>query len=365
MKKKIAILRGDGIGPVLMDQAIKVIEAIAERFKHQFEYCECAFGANAIEEFGEPLPPETLKTSLMADATIIGAVGYPSNENKFRSEKTPDDGLLELRKGLDVFCNIRPIRTFKTLLHLSHLKKRYAADVDFLIYRELSSGIYFGEKGRTEDGSAAYDVCYYNKAQINRIAELAFKAALGRKQKLTLIDKANVLETSKLWREEVQLLAEKYPLVEFSTMFIDHGAAEMLMRPQNFDVILTTNLFGDILSDAAGVITGSVQLIPSASIGEKTALYEPIYSAFPKGIANFNANPIAIILSVAMMMDNFGLILESRTIRSAVIRVLNQKYGTPDLGLDNEVTANEMGDLIAAYVLDGNTIHTTKPPIVI
>ncbi|NJL74024.1 MAG: hypothetical protein HC892_02230 [Saprospiraceae bacterium] len=204
VKKKIVILRGDGIGPILITQALKVMDAIAERFNHHFEYCECPIGASAIQAYNDPLPENTLASCLKADASIIGAVGYPAHDLNFNQGSTPDEGLLRLRKGLGLFCNIRPIRTNQYLLKLSHLKKKYVEEVDFLIFRELSSGIYFGDKGRTENRSAAYDVCYYTKEQIHQVAHLAFRAAQQRKGKLTLIDKANVLETSKLWREEVK-----------------------------------------------------------------------------------------------------------------------------------------------------------------
>ncbi|MEL6943053.1 MAG: isocitrate/isopropylmalate family dehydrogenase, partial [Bacteroidota bacterium] len=265
----------------------------------------------------------------------------------------PDQGLLRLRKALDLNYNIRPVRTFPTLLDISPLKRSYVKDVDFVIFRELSSGIYFGRQGRA-DKSTAFDECRYTITEIQKVARPAFEEALKRKKKLTLVDRANVLETSRLWREVVASIASEYPQVEYNTLFIDHALAEMIMRPQQFDVILTTNLFGDLMSDAVGVITGSVRLIPSMSIGGDNVVFEPIYSAYPKGVRQASANPIAGMLSVAMLLEYFDLRKEARTVRSAITRIMKRGIGTPDLNLKYNVSTAEMGDLVATYITEGD-----------
>lgn len=352
MKKKIALLYGDGIGPLILKQGVKVLNAVCERFDHHFDYCVADIGASAIEKYGNALPNSTIESCQNSDATIIGAVGDPMHDNDISSKDTPDQGLLRLRKTLELNYNVRPIRTFPTLLDISPLKRSYVKDVDFVIYRELSSGIYFGRKGRADD-QTAFDECRYTVEEIERVARPAFEEALKRKKKLTLVDRANVLETSRLWREVVALIAKEYEEVEYNTLFIDHALAEMIMRPQQFDVILTTNLFGDLMSDAVGVITGSVRLIPSMSIGQRNIVFEPIYSAYPIGVRHSSANPIAGMLSVAMLLEHFNLKTEARTVRSAITRIMKRGIGTPDLNLKYDVSTAEMGDLVATYITEG------------
>ncbi|MEM9886683.1 MAG: 3-isopropylmalate dehydrogenase [Bacteroidota bacterium] len=359
MKKKIAILPGDGTGPIVIKQMEKVLNAIEEKFDHSFELLEGDIGASAIEKVGNPLPEESLERCYEADVTIVGAVGDPKYDNNFSVNDTPDQGLLRLRKSLGLSYNVRPVRTFPNLLNISPLKRAYVKDVDFVIYRELSSGIYFGHKGR-KDAHTAFDECVYRASEIEAVARPAFDAAQKRGDTLTLVDRANVLETSRLWREVVASIAKEYPAVAYNTLFIDHALADMVMRPQSFGVILTSNLFGDLMSDAVGVITGSVRLIPSMSIGEKTALFEPIYSAYPRGVRTVNANPVAGVLSVAMMMDYFDLKAEARALRSAVTKILSKGIGTPDLGLRHSVSAAEIGDLMANFITEGNISNMEK-----
>ncbi|MEM9848156.1 MAG: 3-isopropylmalate dehydrogenase [Bacteroidota bacterium] len=364
MKKKITILPGDGIGPAVVNQMKKVLVAIEEKFEHHFNKCFGDIGASAIEKYGNPLPDEVLESCYQSDVTIVGAVGHPKYDNDFSSTDTPDQGLLRLRKSLELSYNVRPVRTFPSLLDISPLKRQFVKDVDFVIYRELSSGIYFGHKGRN-NANTAFDECKYAKDEIEAVAYPAFEAAKKRQDTLTLVDRANVLETSRLWREVVAAIAKKYPDVKYNTLFIDHALADIVMRPQRFGVILTTNLFGDLMSDAAGVITGSVRLIPSMSIGEKTALFEPIYSAYPRDVRKSNANPIAGILSVAMMMDYFELKVEAHAVRSAVTKVLLKGIGTPDLNLRHMVGAAEMGDLIATFITEGDIAELSKTGTII
>ncbi|MEM8527185.1 MAG: 3-isopropylmalate dehydrogenase [Bacteroidota bacterium] len=355
MKKKIALLPGDGIGPLILKQGVKVLNAVGERFDHQFDYCIADIGASALQKFGNALPNSTLESCINSDATIVGAVGDPIYDNDISSKDTPDQGLLRLRKMLELNYNVRPVRTFPTLLDISPLKRRYVKDVDFVIFRELSSGIYFGRQGRADD-QTAFDECRYTVTEIERVARPAFEEARKRKKKLTLVDRANVLETSRLWREVVSLIARDYPDIEYNTLFIDHALAEMIMRPQQFDVILTTNLFGDLMSDAVGVITGSVRLIPSMSVGKENIVFEPIYSAYPRGVRLSSANPIAGMLSVAMLLEYFNLKREARTVRSAITRIMKRGIGTPDLNLKYTVSTAEMGDLVATYITEGDDV---------
>jgi len=280
MKKNIAVLAGDGIGPEVTQQAVKVLNAIAERYEHHFFYKSAEVGAIAIDKTGDPLPKTTLDLCLNADAVLFGAIGHPKYDNDPSAKVRPEQGLLRLRKGLGLFANIRPVATYSSLLHLSPLRPERVKGADFVIFRELTGGIYFGEKERGE--TSASDLCVYHKFEIERIARLAFAAAMRRRKKLTLVDKANVLETSRLWREVVQQMASEYPEVAVDYMFVDNAAMQMIQWPTQFDVVLTENMFGDILSDEASVIAGSMGLLPSASIGENTALFEPIHGSYPQ-----------------------------------------------------------------------------------
>lgn len=348
MEKKIAVLPGDGIGPEVIYQAIKVLDAIAERFNHRFKYRFADVGAIAIDKTGNPLPPETLQTCMESDAVLFGAIGHPKYDNDPTAKVRPEQGLLALRKNLGLYANVRPVTTYPTLLDLSPLKPEKVREVDFVIYRELTGGIYFGEKGRK--GNEAFDMCIYNEGEIQRIAHLAFEQSLRRKRKVTLVDKANVLETSRLWRETVTKLAKEYPDVTLDFMFVDNAAMQLIQYPKQFDVILTENMFGDILSDEASVITGSMGLLPSASIGEKTSLFEPIHGSYPQAAGEDIANPMATILSAAMMLESFSLKAEAHVVRKMVRHVLERGIGTAELNLENVFSCSQIGDLIAHLI---------------
>jgi 3-isopropylmalate dehydrogenase len=280
---------------------------------------------------------------------LFGAIGDPKYDNDPSAPVRPEQGLLKLRKSLGLFANVRPVTTYPTLLSLSPLKEEKIKGVDFVIYRELTGGIYFGEKGRKDD--TAYDHCVYSREEIARITILAFDAARLRRKKVTLVDKANVLETSRLWRDEVKRIATQYPDVELDFLFVDNAAMQIIQFPSQFDVMLTENMFGDILSDEASVITGSMGLLPSASVGAKTSLYEPIHGSYPQATGLDIANPMATILSAAMMLDSFNLHTEAEVIRESVKNLLESGYGTAELQLPHSCKCSEIGDLIAAKIL--------------
>jgi len=275
--KKIAVLPGDGIGPEVIDQAVKVIEAVTDKFNHKIQMCYADIGAVAIDKTGDPLPEATRSACLECDAVLLGAIGDPKFDNDPSIKVRPEQGLLALRKLLKLHANVRPIKAYDSLLHLSPLKKEIIRDVDFVIYRELTGGIYFGKKGIKKEGKKAFDTCSYSKKEIRRIAIPAFEAAGKRRNKLTLIDKANVLETSRLWRAVVQELAPSYPDVEVDYLFVDNAAMQVILNPSRFDVILTSNMFGDIISDESSVIAGSIGLLPSSSFGSKHSMFEPVH----------------------------------------------------------------------------------------
>lgn len=350
MKKRIAVLPGDGIGPEVIKQAKKVLDVITQKFGHDFEYEIGLVGAIAIDKTGVPLPEETLEMCRNADAVLFGAIGDPKYDNDPKAKIRPEQGLLQLRKSLGLFANIRPVKLFESLIDRSPLKEKRIRNTDLVVYRELTGGIYFGDKGRSEDGRSAYDHCTYNVDEIERVADLAFKAAMRRRKKLTLVDKANVLETSRLWRETVQVMAINYPEVEVEYLFVDNAAMQIIQRPNQFDVILTENMFGDIISDEASVITGSIGLLPSASQGKHTSLFEPIHGSYPQAAGKDIANPIATILSVAMMLESFELFKEADSIRTAVNRSIAQGLVTPDLDPISHVTCSKVGDIISLLI---------------
>ena len=300
MKKKITVIEGDGIGPEVTAQSVFVLNAIAKFFHHEFVYDYCLMGAVAIDKTGDPLPNKTIESCLESDAILFGAIGHPKYDNDPNAKVRPEQGLLKLRKTLQLYANIRPVTTYPTLQFLSPLKSKNIEDVDFVIFRELTGGIYFGDKELAEDGNWASDACVYSREEIERVAELAFKAAQQRKKHVTLVDKANVLETSRLWRKVVQEMASQYPDVKVDYLFVDNAAMQIILNPKQFDVILTENMFGDILSDEASVITGSLGLLPSASIGKGAALFEPIHGSYPQAAGKDIANPMGSILSAAM-----------------------------------------------------------------
>jgi 3-isopropylmalate dehydrogenase len=349
LNKKIAVLPGDGIGPEVCDEAVKVLKAIALKFGHTFHLKSKLVGACAIDVFGEPLPEDTLKTCFDADAILLGAIGDPKYDNDPKATVRPEQGLLKLRKSLGLYANIRPVTAYDNLLEHSPLKIDRIKGTDILIYRELTGGIYFGERGRTENG--AYDHCTYTVEEIERVTHLAFKAASSRRKKLTLVDKANVLETSRLWREVVKEISLSYPEVAVDFLFVDNAAMQIILNPKQFDVILTENMFGDIISDEASVIAGSLGLLPSSSVGDSAALFEPIHGSYPQAKGKGIANPIATILSVAMMLEYFGLKKEPDLIREGVQYAIDNNILTTELNADNPSSTQMVGSFIANYIL--------------
>ncbi len=343
---KIAVLSGDGIGPEVTNESIKVLKAIADLYKHQFEFNEALVGAIAIDETGDPLPSKTLEICFESDAILFGSIGDPKYDNNPNAKVRPEQGLLKLRKELGLFANIRPIKAYDSLTEKSPLRKEIIQNTDMVIYRELTGGIYFGEKKLSEDGTVASDLCEYSKFEIERIAHLAFKAAQNRKKKVTLVDKANVLETSRLWRREVTEIAKQYPDIQLDFLFVDNAAMQMILNPSQFDVILTENMFGDIISDEGSVIGGSIGLLASASVGNSVALFEPIHGSYPSAKGKNIANPIASILSTAMMLEHLGLNKEASAIEKAVEKTLNNGIFTIDLNQDNYVTTDCLGSII-------------------
>lgn len=350
MEKRIALLAGDGIGPEVMKQALKVLDAISHRYNHTFTYDVALVGAAAIDATGDPLPAETIEACELSDAILFGAIGDPKYDNDPSAKVRPEQGLLKLRKSMGLFANIRPVQLYNSLIDKSPLREERIQNTDLVVYRELTGGIYFGKKGRSEDGKSAYDHCDYTTAEIERIAVMAFDAALRRKKKVTLVDKANVLETSRLWRETVQKVAKSYPLVTVEYLFVDNAAMQVIQRPNQFDVILTENMFGDIISDETSVITGSIGLLPSASVGEKTSMFEPIHGSYPEGAGKDIANPVATILSAAMMLDSFEMFDEANHIRSAVKKVIEKGLVTPDLNPDSFISCSKVGDVISLLI---------------
>ncbi len=350
MKKKIAILNGDGIGPEVTRQSINILNAVAERFGHSFEYTEALIGADAIDKTGTALPTETIDICLDSDAVLFGAVGHPKYDNDPNAKVRPEQGILGIRKALQLFANIRPVTTYKTLYHLSPVKSKNLEGVDFIIFRELTGGIYFGKKQTAEDGSSASDECFYTKEEIERISHQAFQYAQKRRKKLTLVDKANVLDTSRLWRKCVQQIATQYTDVKVDYMFVDNAAMQILINPKQFDVILTENMFGDIISDEASVLAGSLGLLPSASVGNKTALFEPIHGSYPQAAGKDIANPLGSILSSAMMLDHLGMKEEAALIREAVEWTLENNFVTKDIDPVNFYFTSTIGELLCDYV---------------
>jgi len=340
-KKVIAVLPGDGIGPEITVQAVRVLQKIATKFHYEFTFVQGLIGAAAIDKTGNPFPKETEKLCLSADAILFGAIGDPEYDNNPAISIRPEQGLLALRKSLGLYANIRPIYTFKHVISRSPLKPEIIKGVDFIVIRELIGGIYFGKKGRNKDRSYAFDTNEYSKKEVERVATYAFTLAQRRKKHLTVVDKANVLETSRLWRETIQHMQPKYKNVFVDFMFVDNASMQIIKKPREFDVIVTENMFGDILTDEASVIPGSIGVLPSASIGEKTSLFEPIHGSYPKATGRNLANPIGSILSAAMMLEySFNLKKESDCIYHSVEKVLEKGFGTKDI-VDHEPLSTE------------------------
>lgn len=349
MKYKIAVLPGDGIGPEIIEQAKKAVVSAGRKFGHEFEFDEGLIGAVAIDRTGSPLPSETLDLCKSSDAVLFGAIGDPKYDNDPSAKIRPEQGLLAMRKELGLYANVRPVSTFKSLLDKSPLKKEVVEGVDILMIRELTGGIYFGKpQGRSEDGNTAYDSCVYSRHEVERVVRLACEYALKRRKKVTVVDKANVLATSRLWRETALKTAGDFKEITMDFMFVDNAAMQLIQNPGKFDVIVTENMFGDILSDEASVITGSLGLLPSASIGILTSVFEPIHGSYPQAAGKNIANPLGTILSAAMMFDYaFGLRKEAEAIRNAVEQSVENDYVTEDLNKANPRSTSQVGDWIA------------------
>ena len=353
MKLNIAVLPGDGIGPEIVDQAIKVVDAVCKKFGHQPQYTKALVGATAIDQTGSPYPDETHQICMESQAVLFGAIGDPRFDNDPKAKVRPEQGLLAMRKKLGLYANLRPVTTFASLIHKSPLKTELVDGADFMCIRELTGGIYFGRpQGRTEDGQTAYDTCVYTTEEIERIVRLGFEYAMKRRKKLTIVDKANVLATSRLWRETSQKIAPEFPEVTVEYVFVDNAAMQLIRWPKHFDVLVTENMFGDILTDEASVITGSLGLLPSASIGIHTSVFEPIHGSYPQAAGKNIANPVATILSAAMMFEYaFGLMDEGAAIRAAVEKSIESGIVTEDIAEGSKSYAtSEVGEWIAKHI---------------
>lgn len=362
MKKKIAVIEGDGIGPEVTRQSVNVLNAIGAAYGHEFEFTQCLMGADAIDKTGNPLPDETIAVCLESDAILFGAIGHPKYDNDPSAKVRPEQGLLKLRKVLQLYANIRPVSTYPSLHHLSPLKNKNLAGADFIIFRELTGGIYFGKKELNPEGTVASDDCIYSKEEIERIAHLAFHFAQKpvRRKKLTLVDKANVLETSRLWRKVVQEVATQYPDVTVDYMFVDNAAMQIILNPKQFDIILTENMFGDIISDEASVLSGSLGLLPSASLGTGgLALFEPIHGSYPQAAGKDIANPVGSILSAAMMLEYLEMKKEADLVREAVAWALSNGFVTKDIDPLNHYSTSALGEMITDYI-SGNIPGSMK-----
>lgn len=353
MNYNIAVLPGDGIGPEIIEQAIKALNAIGIRFHHSFKYEYALVGAVAIDRTGSPLPEDTLNKCKAADAVLFGAIGDPRFDNDPSAKVRPEQGLLAMRKELGLYANVRPVTTFPSLLDKSPLKREIVSGVDIIMIRELTGGIYFGKpQGRSEDGKTAYDSCVYSKFEIERVVRLACEYALQRKGKVTVVDKANVLATSRLWRETSKEIVNDYRGIEMDHMFVDNAAMQLIQNPLTFDVIVTENMFGDILSDEASVITGSLGLLPSASIGLSTSVFEPIHGSYPQAAGKNIANPLGTILSAAMLLKTgLNLTGESDALTKAVEKSLEAGIVTEDLDRCNPCSTSMVGDWISEFIL--------------
>ena len=357
MKLKIAVLSGDGVGPEVCAQAVKVLKAIEIKFKHKFILTDALVGGIGIDVKGDPLPKETLDLCHDSDAILFGAIGDPKFENSLDIKIRPEEGLLKLRKELGLYANIRPLKVFEPLVHKSPIKEKVIKNTDFIIFRELTGGIYYGEKKLSKDGNLASDECIYSIEEIDRVAHLAFKSAKSRRKKLTLVDKANILETSRLWRKRVKELAKQYPEVSVDYLYVDNAAMKIIVNPRQFDVILTENLFGDILSDESSVISGSIGLLASTSIGDKSVLFEPIHGSFPQLKGKDLANPLATILSAALLLEHFKLYEEADAVKNAVEKSIELNITTPDINSTKKFAhTSTVGDFVSAYIIDKKSV---------
>ncbi|HLW18797.1 MAG TPA: 3-isopropylmalate dehydrogenase [Cyclobacteriaceae bacterium] len=354
MEMNIALLPGDGIGPEVISQAVKVVKAIGQKFGHQITFTEAIVGATAIDQVGNPYPDTTHEICVNSDAVLFGAIGDPKYDNDPKAKVRPEQGLLEMRRKLGLFANVRPTFTFPSLLHKSPLKQERIEGTDLVFLRELTGGVYFGEpRGRNEQGTKAFDTNIYSVEEIERLARMGFEFAQKRRKLLTCVDKANVMATSRLWRETVQRLAPEYPDVKVEYEFVDAVAMRLVQWPKAYDVLITENLFGDILTDEASVISGSMGLMPSASLGLTTKLFEPIHGSYPQAAGKDIANPLATVLSAAMMFEYaFELMDEANAISDAVNLSLEQGYVTEDIAEGGKAyKTSEVGDWLVKQIL--------------
>lgn len=352
MKKNIAVLPGDGVGPEMVNVSLNILKRIEQKFGHEFTYTTGLVGGVAIDETGDPFPPETQALCEKSDAILFGAIGDTKFDKDPSAKVRPVQGLLKMRKILGLYANVRPITVMPGSEIKSPLKAEIIKGVDFVVVRELTGGAYFGEpRGQSEDGERAFDMIVYTKDEVTRVVRFALDLARKRRKKLTVVDKANVLETSRLWRQTVQEMTKDEREIAIDYMFVDNAAMQIIKRPIEFDVIVTENMFGDILTDEASVITGSIGMLPSASIGAKTAMYEPIHGSFPKAKGLNIANPIGTIISAAMMLEySFGLHVEAQAIRDAVTETLIAGHGTKDIVQKNHLGTKEIGAKILGFI---------------
>lgn len=350
MDLKIAVLPGDGIGPEISEQGVAVMSAVCEKFGHKVSYEYALCGAAAIDAVGDPFPEDTFQKCMAADAVLFSSVGDPKFDNDPTAKVRPEQGLLAMRKKLGLFANIRPVETFECLIHQSPLKEELVRGADFICIRELTGGMYFGEK--YQDNEKAYDTNAYTRGEIERILKVAFEYARRRRKHLTVVDKANVLASSRLWRLIAKEMAPQYPDVETDYMFVDNAAMRMIQDPRFFDVMVTENTFGDILTDEGSCITGSMGLLPSASTGEHTPVFEPIHGSWPQAKGLNIANPLAQILSVAMLFEYFDLKEEGAMIRQAVNASLDAHVRTPEIQVEGgaKYGTKEVGQWIVDYI---------------
>lgn len=353
MKLKIAVLSGDGIGPEISEQGVAVMTAVCQKFNHEVSYKQALCGAAAIDAVGDPFPEQTYETCKNSDAVLFSAVGDPKFDNDPTAKVRPEQGLLAMRKRLGLFANIRPVQTFDCLIHKSPLKDELVRGADFVCIRELTGGMYFGEKKEGED--YAYDTNAYSRPEVERILHVAYAYAMRRRKHLTVVDKANVLASSRLWRHVAQEISSQYPEVKTDYMYVDNASMRMIQEPTFFDVMVTENTFGDILTDEGSCITGSMGLLPSASTGESTPVFEPIHGSWPQAKGLNIANPLAQILSVAMLFEYFGLVAEGKLVRDAVDASLAANVRTPEIQVEGgaKYGTREVG----AWIVDWINAH--------
>ena len=353
MEIRIALLPGDGIGPEIISEAVKVLDRVAGRFGHRITFRRALVGAAAIDATGDPYPEETHRICQTSDAVLFGAIGDPKYDNNPTAKVRPEQGLLRMRKSLGLFANLRPVTLFESLADRSPLRPEVVRGTDFICVRELTGGLYFGRpQGRDEDERRAFDTCSYTVEEIDRVLHVAFRLAMSRRRRLTVVDKANVLETSRLWRERAQQVSKEYPEVTVDYMFVDNAAMQLIRQPTHFDVIVTENTFGDILTDEASVISGSLGMLASASVGAEVALFEPIHGSYPQAAGRNIANPMATILSAAMLLEHLGLEAEGAAVRQAVNAALEAGVVTEDLTRPGarSCSTSEVGDYVASHI---------------